>query len=334
MPSVPGDDSAAEIHCIANIGTPNGSHRLMIMPKSPCAIRETALPLPLVARGKVRDVYDTPDGLLIVATDRLSAFDVVFDDPILLKGEVLTRLSVWWFLQTRGLVGNHLLSDCPEVDLGLIQNFPELRGRCILGRRAQVLPVECVVRGYLEGSAWAQYRESGAVCGVPLPAGLRRRQRLEHPIFTPTTKAAAGHDLPMTFADVVETVGLDAAEFVRTKSVDLYRFAHDLLLPKGIVLSDTKFEFGRAGDEIILVDEILTPDSSRFWEAETYVDGAEARSYDKQYVRDYVESIGWDKRPPAPRLPREVISGTTRRYTEILELIAGIKIMIRDEDAS
>ncbi|MCX7717594.1 MAG: phosphoribosylaminoimidazolesuccinocarboxamide synthase [Candidatus Sumerlaeaceae bacterium] len=304
------------------------------MSESPAAIRETALPLPLVARGKVRDVYETPNGLLIVATDRLSAFDVVFDDPIPLKGEVLTRLSVWWFEQTRGLVGNHLVSDHPEVDLGLLQKFPELRGRCILGRRAEVLPVECVVRGYLEGSAWVQYRDSGLVCGVPLPPGLRRRQRLDHPIFTPTTKAAAGHDLPMTFAEVVEVIGLEAAEFVRKTSVDLYRFAHDLLLPKGIVLSDTKFEFGRVGDEIILVDEILTPDSSRFWEADTYVDGADARSFDKQYVRDYVESIGWDKRPPAPRLPREVIQGTTRRYTEILELIAGIKIVNREEDVS
>jgi phosphoribosylaminoimidazole-succinocarboxamide synthase len=194
--------------------------------------------------------------------------------------------------------------------------------------------VECVLRGYLEGSAWVQYRESGHVCGVPLPPGLRRRQRLDRPIFTPTTKAAAGHDMPMTFAGVVDAIGLEAAEVVRKKSVDLYRFAHDWLLPKGIVLSDTKFEFGRVGDEIILVDEILTPDSSRFWEADTYTDGASARSFDKQYVRDYVESIGWDKRPPAPRLPREVIQGTTRRYTEILELIAGIKIVIREEDVS
>jgi len=325
------DRGLHENYCIAPCTPPNGGDRLMTMTSSRQAIGETHLPLPLKTRGKVRDVYEVPEGLLIVATDRLSAFDVVFDDPIPLKGEVLTRLSVWWFQQTRRIVPNHLISDRPEVDLGLVDGFPELRGRCVLGRRADVLPVECVVRGYLEGSAWAQYCESGAVCGVRLPAGLKRRQRLDHPIFTPTTKATAGHDLPMTFSEVVQVVGVEVAEFMRQKSIELYQYAHDLLLPRGIVLSDTKFEFGHTADGVIVVDEILTPDSSRFWEAATYKDGAEARSYDKQYVRDYVESIGWDKRPPAPRLPADVISGTTRRYTEILALITGINIIGREE---
>ena len=285
------------------------------------AVYETSLPLPLVRRGKVRDVYDTPEGLLIVASDRLSAFDVVFPDPIPRKGEILNRLAAWWFGQTSHIVSNHLISDSPLAKLGLAESHPELAGRCVLGRRARVFPVECIVRGYLEGSAYGLYRESGEVCGVPLPAGLERRARLPHPIFTPTTKAEEGHDEPINFDEVVGIIGVEAAEFIRQKSIDLYRFAHDMLLPKGIVVSDTKFEFGLTDDGIILIDEALTPDSSRFWEAATYTAGGEARSLDKQFVRDYVESVGWNKKPPAPRLPSDVIEGMTARYAAIFELI-------------
>lgn len=295
-------------------------------------VYETDLPLSRVARGKVRDIYEAGEHLLLVATDRLSAFDVVFPDPIPRKGEVLNRISAWWFHQTSGLVPNHLVSEEPGEMLGLSEPHPELRGRCSLVRRAQTLPVECVVRGYLEGSAWKDYTASGEVSGVKLPPGLRRRQRLEHPVFTPSTKAEAGHDEPISFERVVELVGVDIAEQIRYHSLRLYEFGHERLREKGIVLSDTKFEFGiTPGGELLLIDEILTPDSSRFWEGETYGPDGEPRSYDKQYVRDYVEQIGWDKRPPAPRLPDDVVGGMTRRYCEIFERITGRSIDAPDE---
>jgi phosphoribosylaminoimidazole-succinocarboxamide synthase len=289
-------------------------------------VYESHLDQPLRARGKVRDIYETPDGILLVASDRLSAFDVVFPDPIPGKGAVLNRLAAYWFGQTRHLVPNHLIT-ADSAEISYVAADPSMRNRCSLCRRATPFPVECVVRGYLEGSAWKDYLESGVVSGVKLPPGLKRRERLPEPIFTPSTKAEEGHDEPIDFPRVVELVGLQAASALRAISIELYKFAHEQLLPKGIILSDTKFEFGRDDTgEIILIDEALTPDSSRFWEAETYRPDADARSFDKQYVRDYVESIGWEKRPPAPRLPQEVINGMTKRYMEIYTLITGDRL--------
>ncbi len=289
-------------------------------------VYETDLPFPLVSRGKVRDVYETPQGLLLVATDRLSAFDVVFPDPIPCKGAVLNHLAAFWFRETAGIIGNHLVTAAPAKHAPFAPQAGVLRGRSSLCRRTTPFPVECVVRGYLEGSAWKDYQASQSVCGIRLPAGLSRRARLAHPIFTPTTKAASGHDEPISFDEMVDLVGVEAAEYLRAKSLELYRFAHDRLLPRGILVSDTKFEFGRLGDEIILIDEALTPDSSRFWEADAYLAGGDARSLDKQYLRDYVESLGWSKTPPAPRLPAGVIEVMTHRYTDIFRLITGLTI--------
>lgn len=282
------------------------------------------LNLPLIARGKVRDIYEAgPDGLLLVASDRLSAFDVVFEDAIPRKGEVLNQLSAWWFHETSHLVPNHLISSHPENEWADLQNQPGIHGRASLCRKATPLPVECVVRGYLEGSAWKDYVAGGTVSGVVLPPGLARRQKLDHPIFTPSSKAESGHDEPISFEEVVRLTGVEVAEKIRHLSLLLYTFAHERLLPKDIILCDTKFEFGIFGEDVILIDEILTPDSSRFWEAASYSAGAEPHSLDKQYVRDYVESIGWDKKPPAPRLPEEIIRGMSERYLQIFERITG-----------
>jgi phosphoribosylaminoimidazole-succinocarboxamide synthase len=290
-------------------------------------VYESELPLRRLGRGKVRDIYEVDsERLLLVASDRLSAFDVVFPDPIPRKGEVLNRLSAYWFEQTKHLTGNHVLSAEPEKVLPEIAENDELRGRAMLVRRTRPLPVECVVRGYLEGSGWKDYQRCRMVSGIPLPAGLQLHSKLPHPIFTPSTKAEAGHDEAISFEEVVELIGLHAAEHVRHTSVALYQFAHARLLEKGIVLCDTKFEFGVLGNEILLIDEALTPDSSRFCEAEGYEPGGQARSLDKQYVRDYVEQTGWNKQPPAPSLPADVIEQMTRRYTEIYERITGERL--------
>jgi len=287
-------------------------------------VYESHLPLPLVARGKVRDIYEAGnDRLLLIASDRLSAFDVVFPDPIPRKGEVLNRLAEYWFGLTKHIVANHLLTTSPDRDLPALAGRPELKGRASLCKMARPFPVECVVRGYLEGSAWKDYQATSTVSGIKLPAGLKRREKLPQPIFTPSTKAESGHDEPIDFEHVSALVGSEAAEFLRRKSIELFQYAHDLMLPKGILLSDTKFEFGTLDGEIVLIDEALTPDSSRFWEAASYTPEGDARSMDKQYVRDYVEQIGWNKLPPAPKLPEEVISGMTQRYVEIFKRITG-----------
>lgn len=295
-------------------------------------VYESQLPLPLIARGKVRDIYDAPGGLLLVATDRLSAFDVVFPDPIPHKGEVLNQLSAYWFGETSHIVRNHLITARPELELGLDEDANrQLRGRSSLCRKYEPLPVECVVRGYLEGSAWKDYERDQSVCGIRLPGGLRRRARMPHPIFTPSTKATSGHDEAISFDHVVDLIGVEAAEFVRQKSIEIYSFAHERLLPMGILVSDTKFEFGLDDSgNLFLIDEALTPDSSRFWDAATYTSGAESRSMDKQYVRDYVEQIGWPKKPPAPSLPENVIRNTSRLYVEIFEKITGQKLQSED----
>ncbi len=278
----------------------------------------------LHARGKVRDIYDVGgDQLLLVATDRISAFDVVLPDPVPDKGRVLSGLTLFWFERTADLVGNHLLS-------AALDDFPEpfggdrsLAGRAMLVRRADVVPVECVARGYLTGSGLKQYRAEGHVCGVELPPGLTEASRLPEPIFTPTTKAAEGHDLPLTFAETVDLVGTGLAERLRELTIGLYERGADVARERGIIVADTKFEFGFAGGELILVDELLTPDSSRFWPADGYGPGRPQPSFDKQVVRDWLDASGWDHEPPPPELPGEVIERTAQRYREAYERITG-----------
>ena len=283
-------------------------------------LSQTALPLPLVARGKVRDVYALgEDRLLIVATDRLSAFDHVLPTPIPDKGRVLTLLSAFWFERTATLVPNHLLT----LDLRPLGLPDELQDRAMVVRRARRIDVECVVRGYLAGSAWEEYRERGTVGGVALPAGLRPGDRLPEPLFTPATKAAAGHDENITVARLADLVGPALAHELRERSVALYRAAHALAWERGLVLADTKFEFGFGPrEDLILIDEALTPDSSRYWDRAAYAAGR-PEPFDKQYVRDYLTRIGWNREPPAPALPPEVVAATRERYRECYRRLVG-----------
>jgi phosphoribosylaminoimidazole-succinocarboxamide synthase len=287
---------------------------------------ETNFPgLKLVSRGKVRDIYELGDDLLLVATDRLSAFDVVLPTPIPDKGRVLTQLSLFWFKTLGDIVSNHVLSatDFPGPAGAYRQ---QLAGRTILCRKTRPLPVECVVRGYLAGSGWKDYRATGKICGVALPPGLRESDRLPAPIFTPSTKATTGHDENISFDDVVARVGGDRAEELRSLSLQIYRRAAAYAEPRGILIADTKFEFGLVGDELIWIDEALTPDSSRFWPARGYEPGRSQPSFDKQYVRDYLESIGWNKQPPGPQLPPEVVDQTRAKYREAYRLLAGVEL--------
>lgn len=286
---------------------------------------ETNLPgLSAPRRGKVRDIYDLGTELLIVATDRVSAFDVVLPDPIPDKGRVLNGLAAYWFTQTRGIQANHFLTaEFTEFPRLLAPYRDTLAGRSMLVRKARIFPVECVVRGYLAGAAWAEYKRSGRVGEFALPAGLRESDRLPEPLFTPTTKAEAGHDLPMTFTEVEAALGRDMAARLRDAAIALYRAGAARAEEAGVILADTKFEFGLLGDELIVADEILTPDSSRFWPRRGYEPGRPQPSLDKQLIRDYLESTGWDKTPPAPSLPAEVIEGTTKRYREAYRLLTG-----------
>ncbi len=278
----------------------------------------------LHAQGKVRDVYEIDDErLLLVATDRISAFDVVLPNPIPDKGRVLTGLTLFWLERTKDLVGNHLISADRRDFPGTFRDEPSLAGRAMLVRRAEVIPVECVARGYLTGSGLKQYLAEGHVCGVPLPPGLVEASRLPEPIFTPTTKAAAGHDQPLTFEETVELIGRGLAERLRELTIALYERGAEIALERGIIVADTKFEFGFAGGELILIDEVLTPDSSRFWPAEGYEPGRPQPSFDKQFVRDWLDASGWDHEPPAPELPPEVIGRTAAKYREAYERITG-----------
>jgi phosphoribosylaminoimidazole-succinocarboxamide synthase len=278
------------------------------------------------AQGKVRDIFDLGDQLLIVATDRISAFDVVLPDPIPYKGEVLTKISLFWFDVLDEIVPNHLLS-ADECDLpeSLAPHADSLRGRFMLVKKAEVFPVECIVRGYLAGSGWKEYQEHGTVCGQALPEGLVESSRLPEPIFTPSTKAAIGdHDENISFERMVEIVGAGQAERLRDVSIALYSAARDHAALHGIIIADTKFEFGLVDGEITLIDEALTPDSSRFWPADEYAPGHGQPSYDKQFVRDWLEASGWDKTPPAPALPEDVIVMTAEKYVEAFETITGM----------
>lgn len=282
--------------------------------------------LELVRRGKVRDVYAVDNhSLLIVATDRISAFDCVLPTPIQRKGEVLTALSEFWFQRLRDVVPNHLITtDVSQMPESVQRHAAELHGRSMLVRRAEVFPVECVVRGYLVGSGWKDYLRTGEVCGHELPEGLQESAELPEPIFTPSTKAEHGHDMNISEAEVQEMLGEETTTSLRNTSLSLYNKARDYARDRGIIIADTKFEFGRDGSgEIILVDEVLTPDSSRFWPLEAYAPGQSQPSFDKQFVRDYLETLSWDKKPPAPAIPSQIADATTGRYLEAYKLITG-----------
>ena len=289
-------------------------------------LAQTSLPdLPLFRRGKVRDVYAVgSDTLLIVATDRISAFDVVLPDAIPEKGRVLTALTLFWLGLVRDLVPNHLITgDVGEYPAQLRKYAAELEGRSMLVRRCRVVSFECVARGYLAGSGWKDYQKTGAVCGVPLPPGLRESEKLPEPIFTPATKAEEGHDLNVSEAEMARVVGAELTATLKRLTLAVYGRAAGYAATRGIIIADTKFEFGRADGQVLLVDEVLTPDSSRFWPAAEYAPGASPPSFDKQYVRDYLESLRWNKQPPAPALPPDVVRRTSEKYLEAYRLLTG-----------
>ena len=276
--------------------------------------------LKLVNRGKVRDIYDLGEHLLIVATDRISAFDVIMPNPIPGKGEVLTKLSEFWFRQMADIVGNHLVTtDVEKFPPACRPHRDVLRGRSMLVRKAKPLPVECIVRGYITGSAWKDYTNGKPVSGVRLPAGLRESSRLPEPIFTPSTKAPEGeHDLPISTEEMARIVGRDLTDRIIALSLAIYRRAEEIARSAGIIIADTKMEFGLADGELILIDEVLTPDSSRFWPRDDYAEGRGQKSFDKQFLRDYLLSLKWDQKPPAPQLPPEIIEKTQQKYEEAL----------------
>jgi phosphoribosylaminoimidazole-succinocarboxamide synthase len=276
----------------------------------------------LRGRGKVRDIYDLGDRLLIVASDRLSAFDVVLPTPIPDKGKVLTQLSMFWFETLRDVVPHHVLSTT-QFPAQFAPYEEQLRGRTMLVRKTQPLPIECVVRGYLSGSGWKDYKTTGAVCGIALPAGLRESDKLPEPIFTPATKAQSGHDENISFDAALAQLGRPLAEKVREISLKIYRRATELAATRGILIADTKFEFGLDAGELVWIDEALTPDSSRFWPADGYAPGRGQPSFDKQYVRDYLERIGWGKTPPGPELPADVVAATSEKYREAYRRLTG-----------
>jgi len=285
-------------------------------------IRTAIESVPLLKRGKVRDVYNLGEALLIVATDRISCFDVVLPTPIPGKGAILTRMSEIWFGLTRNVVRNHFRSaEVPAAVTGE-KDRQDLQGRVMVVDKAKALPVEAIVRGYLSGSGWAEYQRSGTVCGIRLPAGLRESEKLPEPIYTPSTKAPDGaHDENIPFEKTCDIVGPQIAEEIRRASLRLYQTAADYALRRGIIIADTKFEFGLVRGELTLIDEVLTPDSSRFWPADKYAAGRSQPSFDKQFVRDYLIGIGWDKKPPAPDLPEDVITETSAKYREALRLL-------------
>jgi phosphoribosylaminoimidazole-succinocarboxamide synthase len=281
--------------------------------------------LSLMKRGKVRDVYEVDHALLIVASDRMSAFDVVMEDPIPDKGKILTAISLFWFQQLESVVENHVLSADPSQYPAPCRKYgTQLQGRSMLVKKATPLPVECIVRGYLSGSGWADYRRTGAVCGIPLPKGLAESEKLPHPLFTPSTKAEKGlHDENISFDRAVDILGQEMAERVRDLSLQIYQFGSTLAAQKGIIIADTKFEFGLVDNRLILIDEVLTPDSSRFWPMDAYAPGGPQASFDKQFLRDYLESLDWPKKPPPPKLPPDIIEKTRDRYLEALERLTG-----------
>ena len=280
--------------------------------------------LTLLNRGKVRDIYEVGEHLLIVASDRLSAFDSVLPTPIPMKGKVLTGLTLFWLDHFKVDVVDHLLTaDVNEMPESVRAHAEVLAGRSMLVHRAETVPVECVVRGYLSGSGWRSYQEGGDVCGIPLPKGLQESDKLPEPIFTPTTKAASGHDEPLDFAGSVRLVGEETANAIRDKSLWVYTQAAEYAASRGVIIADTKFEWGTAAGRLLLIDEVLTPDSSRFWPADSFAPGGPQPSYDKQYVRDWLDQSGWNHEPPAPELPEDVVARTTEKYVQAYERITG-----------
>ena len=288
-------------------------------------IRSDFSDLKLVKRGKVRDVYEVDGNLLIVASDRMSAFDVVMDDPIPDKGRILTAISIFWFEKLGSVVENHIISTNPDEYPESCRKYTEeLRGRSMLVKKARPLLVECVVRGYVSGSGWLEYESKGTICGINLPEGIPESGILPEPIFTPATKAESGeHDENISFESAIEILGRETAEEVRDLSLRIYEFGRKLASEKGIIIADTKFEFGFENDRLILIDEVLTPDSSRFWPMDSYNPGGPQKSFDKQYLRDYLNSLDWPKQPPPPKLPPEIIERTRDRYMEALKRITG-----------
>jgi len=289
------------------------------------AIVQTELPLPLARRGKVRDVYDLGDRLLFVATDRISAFDVVLSPGIPDKGKVLNQISVFWFRHFTQ-VENHLLETDFDRFPDDVRRHEELRGRSVIVRKCSVVPIECVARGYLVGSGLKEYKETGAVCGITLSPGLKTASKLPEPIFTPATKEETGHDQNIPFERMAEIVGRDLASRLRDLTLSIYQQAADYAASRGIIIADTKFEFGLDGDRIVWIDEALTPDSSRFWPADRYAVGSNPPSFDKQFVRDWLESTGWDKNPPAPELPSDVVAKTREKYLEAYSVLTGTRL--------
>jgi len=285
--------------------------------------------LPVFIKGKVRDVYKVgEDKLLMIATDRISAFDVVFDDLIPDKGRILNGISEFWFDFCKDIIGNHLITtDVSQYPLGLSKFSEELQGRSMLVKKVKMIEVECIVRGYLEGSGLKDYKATGEISGIKLPEGLKQADKLPEPIFTPSTKAKEGHDINVSFDYIKGQIGEKLASDIKEKSVSLYKKAEEYALSKGIILADTKFEFGILDGQLVIADEMFTPDSSRFWELSDYEPGRPQKSFDKQYLREYLESLDWDKTPPAPRLPKEVIEKTRAKYIEAYERLTGKKFI-------
>ncbi len=283
--------------------------------------------LPLHIKGKVRNVYDLGDKLLIVVTDRISAFDVVFPNLIPNKGKVLNSISEFWFNYTKDIIDNHVITtDVSQYPEGLSQFKEELQGRSMLVKKIKMAEAECIVRGYLEGSGLKDYKETGCICGIKLPEGLKQGDKLPEPIFTPSTKASEGHDQNVSFEELCGVIGTDLANQLKEKSIALYNKASKYAESKGIILADTKFEFGFADGKLVVADEVFTPDSSRFWDMKEYEPGRPQKSFDKQFLREYLESITWDKKPPAPELPEDVIRNTELKYVEAYERLTGKKL--------
>ena len=319
---------AAPVLGIIIPASPGHIELLDVNAESDAVLLETSLPgVSHFASGKVRDVFDLGDQLLFVASDRISAFDCILPNGIPGKGRVLTQMSIFWFDMMRELVPTHFVT--ADVDAYPRQLQPyraQLAGRSMLVRKAKMFPIECVARGYLSGSGWKEYRQQGTVCGIPLPAGLRESDCLPEPIFTPATKAASGHDENISIERAGAIIGTQMAERLRDLTLAVYRKASDCAATRGIILADTKFEFGLIDNELVLGDEVLTPDSSRFWPRDSYAPGGPQKSYDKQFVRDYLETLDWDKRPPAPPLPAEVIERTAAKYREAYETLTGRRL--------
>jgi phosphoribosylaminoimidazole-succinocarboxamide synthase len=303
---------------------------------APPVLMETKLPLPVFVRGKVRDTYDLGSHLLLISTDRISAFDIVLPTGVPYKGHVLNRLSSFWFRRTAEIIPNHMteaIDDVHSLDSYLPAEsrfvYPTyLRGRSMVVKKVKRIPIECVVRGYLSGSAWEEYQAKGTVSGNAMPAGLQQSQELEKPVFTPTTKAEKGHDEPITMKEIVKLIGQPTAQEMEEKSLAIYKSAREYARSRGIIIADTKFEFGIDNARLTLIDEILTPDSSRFWELSEYQAGRPQESYDKQPVRDWLSASGWNKQPPAPALPPDVVEATTRRYLQAYEKLTGRQLAV------